>query len=394
MQFPQRFSDLPEYAFPRLRALLDGHAPGGDVVHMTIGEPRHAPPAFVAQIIADHADEFTKYPNNNGTDNVLTSIAAWIARRYGAQLEPETQIMLLNGTREGLFNACLALCPETKNGQTPLVLMPNPFYQVYAVATLTAAATPMYLPAEPSNGFLPDFTKLPATTLDQTAIAYICSPSNPQGGVADLAYWKTLLDLAQKHDFRVFADECYSEIYRDTAPIGALEAAHQLGTDPERVLSFNSLSKRSNLPGLRAGFVAGGPKSIAEIRKLRAYAGAPIPGPLQQVAAATWADEQHVNESRAQYRDKYKVADEVFDGFDGYHAPEAGFFLWLNVGDGEAASLKIWQQTGVRTLPGKYLSRNVDGHDPGAAYLRVAMVAPIDEMRRGLTAIRNIIQAP
>jgi len=353
MQFPQRFSDLPEYAFPRLRALLDSHAPGGDVVHMTIGEPRHAPPAFVSGIIADYANEFTKYPNNNGTDKVLSAIATWIAQRYGVELASDKQIMLLNGTREGLFNACLALCPEQKNGQ-----------------------------------------QLPGSTLDQTAIAYICSPSNPQGAVADFAYWKTLLDLAEKHDFRVFADECYSEIYRDTPPVGALEAAQQLGTDPERVLSFNSLSKRSNLPGLRAGFVAGGANAIAEIKKLRAYAGAPIPGPIQHAAAATWADEQHVNESRSQYRDKYKVADEVFHGFDGYHAPEAGFFLWLNTGDGEASALKIWQQTGVRTLPGKYLSRNVEGHDPGAAYLRVAMVAPLNEMRRGLTAIRDIIQAP
>ena len=385
MQFPTRFSDLPEYAFPRLRALLDSHAPGGDVLHMSIGEPRHAPPPFAFDIIAEHRDEFTKYPPNEGTVDLRAAISGWIDRRYGATVDPGSQVMAACGSREALFNAALALSPETKNGDRPTVLIPNPFYQCYAVAALTAGAEPVFVPATALTGFLPDFAGLPRDVLDRATVAYICSPSNPQGAVADAGYWSELMGLAERHDFLVFADECYSEIYRDAAPMGALQA----GGDPERVFVFNSLSKRSNLPGLRSGFVAGGPRGMAELKKLRAYSGAPLPLPIQHASAAIWADEQHVNENRALYVRKYSVADEVFGDVQGYQPPVAGFFLWLAVNDGEAAALNIWKNSGVRVLPGKYLSREVQGMDPGAGYIRVAMVAEADELRAGLRAIRE-----
>ena len=393
MSFPERFSHLPEYAFPRLRSLLDAHAPGGEVVQMTIGEPRHRFPHWLNQVIADHADEFGRYPPNDGTPELRQAIADWVQRRYGATVDADAEVMVLNGTREGLFNAAIALCPEEKAGKRPAVLTPNPFYQVYAVAALTVGAEPVYVPATAETGFLPDYAALPADLLDRVAIAYLCSPANPQGSVADRDYWRALISLAETHNFRIFADECYSEIYRDTLPPGALEVAREMGADPERVLIFHSLSKRSNLPGLRSGFVAGGPKSIAAIKQLRAYAGAPLPLPLQRAAETVWADEAHVEENRALYVRKYDIADRVFDGIDDCAAPDAGFFLWLPVEDGEAAALKLWRETGVRVLPGAYLSREVAGRNPGTGYIRAAMVAEEQEMQRGCEAIRDCLYA-
>ncbi|MFN3607357.1 MAG: aminotransferase class I/II-fold pyridoxal phosphate-dependent enzyme, partial [Cypionkella sp.] len=304
MALPERFSNLPEYAFPRLRALLDHHPAGGDPIAMTIGEPRHAMPDFVAPILAQSVAEFGQYPPNDGTPQLLGAISGWVQRRYGVQLD-QNRIMALNGTREGLFNAAIALCPETKGGGQPAVLMPNPFYQVYAVAALTVGAEPIYVPATAATGFLPNYAALAPDILNRVAIAYICSPANPQGAVASPAYWAELLALAEKHDFIVLADECYSDIWRSAPPVGALEMAAQLGTDPERVFVFHSLSKRSNLPGLRSGFVAGGPRGMARLRQLRAFAGAPLPLPLQHVAQAAWSDDVHVAASRALYGQKF-----------------------------------------------------------------------------------------
>lgn len=390
MVFPERFSNLPVYAFPRLRDLLDGIAPGGDALRMTIGEPRHAFPDFVSEIIAEHAHEFGQYPENPGAPVLLEAIVAWIEHRFAVKVT-EDQIMALNGTREGLFGAALALCPEKKNGAVPLVLMPNPFYQVYSVAAQAAGATPIYLSATRDTGHLPDFDAVDPEMLDQTAVVYLCTPSNPQGAVASKEYLSNLIGLAEKHDFRVFADECYSEVWRDAAPTGTLQVANEMGADPERVFIFHSLSKRSNLPGLRSGFVAGGSKGIAAIRQLRAYAGAPLPMPLQRAAAAVWADEKHVEASRQRYVGKYDIANRVFDGVEGYEAPKAGFFLWLPVGDGEEAAIKIWRESGVQVLPGAYLSRDVDGKNPGKDYVRVAMVVEEKEMQRGLEAIRDCL---
>ncbi|TDK46307.1 aminotransferase class I/II-fold pyridoxal phosphate-dependent enzyme [Antarcticimicrobium luteum] len=391
MDFPERFSNLPPYAFPRLRALLDSHEPGGDVVHMTIGEPKHEFPAWVTETIVEHAAEFNSYPPNDGSPALRAAISGWLDRRYGVSVDPETGVMALNGTREGLYNAAMALCPETKNGQRPVVLIPNPFYQVYMIAAISVGAEPVFLPATAATGHLPDFGALPEEVLNRTAIAYVCSPANPQGAVASRDYWADLIGLAEKYDFRIFADECYSEIYRDAPPPGALSVARDIGADPERVTVFHSLSKRSNLPGLRSGFVASGPQSIARIKTLRAYSGAPLPGPLQAAAARVWADEAHVEENRALYQEKYRIADAVFADVQGYQGPEAGFFLWLPVDDGEAAALKVWTQTGVRVLPGAYLAREVDGQNPGKGYVRVAMVAPKDELQRGLITLRDCL---
>ena len=389
MVFPERFSDLPAATWPRLRALLDVPTQASETINMTIGEPRHAFPSFVGDVLAANLAGFGKYPANYGTDTVLDAISGFLKRRYGLDV-PNDQILTLNGTREGLYNAAMALCPEAKNGQ-PVILTPNPFYQVYAVAALSVGAEAIYVPATEATGHLPDYHALPADVLNRTAIAYACSPANPQGAVADEAYWRDLIALAEKHDFMIFADECYSEIYRDTPPPGALQIATEMGADPERVVIFHSLSKRSNLPGLRSGFCAGGPQSIARMRNLRAFAGAPLPEPLQAVAAAAWNDETHVEENRALYHRKYDIADDTFGHLQGYHSPQAGFFLWLPAGDGETSAVKLWQETGVRVLPGAYLSKDTNGENPGKNYIRVAMVAPTQEMQRGLTLIRDCL---
>ena len=402
MQQPERFSDLPEYAFPRLRALLEDTTPGGPLLPMSLGEPRHPLPPFLGDQLAAHHDLYGRYPPNEGYPELRAAIAGWLRSRFGIaedRSDPDRHVFPLNGTREGLFAACVALVPEKKNGQRPAVLIPNPFYQCYAVAALTAGAEPIYLPAEAETGYLPDYDSLPAELLDRTAAIYLCSPANPQGAVADLDRWTRLIRLAEKHDFYIFADECYSEIWRDAPPPSALQAAQAMGADPERVLIFHSLSKRSNLPGLRSGFCAGGPQAIAAMRKLRAYTGAPIPGPIQMASAAVWADEAHVDASRALYHQKYALADRILGNMQGYYPPEAGFFLWLDVaekwGDGEKAALHLYRQTGVRALPGAYLSRPtpdwLGGGDPGARYLRVALVESVQDVERGLTLIRDAL---
>ena len=389
--FPERFSNLPAYAFPRLRALLDSTESGGPVLHMSIGEPKHPFPPWINEIIAQHADEFAKYPPNEGTPELRAAISGWLDRRYGVAMDPATQIMSLNGTREGLYNIGMALCPETKGGKRPTVLMPNPFYQVYMIAAMSVGAEPIFAPATAETGHLPDYAGLPAETLNRATLCYLCSPANPQGVMASETYWRDLIGLAEKHDFQIVADECYSELYRDTPPVGALEVAAAVGAHPERVLSLHSLSKRSNLPGLRSGFVASGPESIARLRQLRAYSGAPVPLPLQRVSQALWDDEAHVVENRALWAQKYALADALLGHVPGYMPPQAGMFLWLPVPDGEAAALKLWTQTGVRALPGAYLSRDTKAGNPGQGYLRVALVAPYEETKDGLIRIRDCL---
>jgi aspartate/methionine/tyrosine aminotransferase len=358
---------------------------------MTIGEPKHAFPEWIVDIIAENASGFGQYPVNEGMPALLSAITGWVGRRYGLTLDPDTRVMALNGTREGLYNAMMALCPEEKRGKRPVVLLPNPFYQVYMVAALSVGAEPLFLNATRQTGYLPDFAALSAEVLDRVTVAYLCSPSNPQGAVASRDYWAGLIALAEKHDFRIFADECYAEIYRDSPPVGVLQVAHEMGADPERIVAFHSLSKRSNLPGLRSGFVVAGSQSIAQMKQLRNYAGSPLPMPLQHAAARLWADEAHVVENRALYGRKYARADEIMGNLPGYRSPEAGFFLWLPVTDGEAAALRLWQETGVRVLPGAYLGQEAGGANPGHGYIRVALVAPEDEMAQGLIRLRDCL---
>ncbi|MBT0780102.1 MULTISPECIES: aminotransferase class I/II-fold pyridoxal phosphate-dependent enzyme [Paracoccus] len=393
MAIPERFSNLPDYAFPRLRTLLAGIDPGGDPLILTIGEPRHALPDFVGPVMAESIADFGKYPSNEGTAELLAAISGWLARRHGLDVAPE-RIMALNGTREGLFNAALALAPERKNGQRPAILVPNPFYQVYAVAAAAVGAEPVFVPATAETGHLPRFAGLPAAVLDRATVAYLCSPANPQGSIASEDYLEELIALADRHDFLVFADECYSEIWRDAPPPGALAVATRMGL-ADRVVMFNSLSKRSNLPGLRSGFAAGGPQQIAQMRRLRSYAGAPLPLPVQRVSAMAWGEEDHVEASRALYQQKYRIADRVLGNVPGYQPVQGGFFLWLpvpeSVGDGEDAAKKLWAEAGIQVLPGAYLARDTEAGNPGRNFIRVALVAPAEQTEAALNRLKNCL---
>ena len=392
MDYPERFDNLPLYAFSRLRELLEGVEPGDREISMTIGEPKHSFPAWVIDIIVKNAGGFNDYPSNEGIPELKKQIVDWLQRRYSVSLDPQKNILALNGTREGLYNSLIALCPEQKNNSRPIILIPNPFYQVYMASSLTVNAEPYFVEAEPQNNHLPDFSAVPKDILRRTTGVYLCSPSNPQGAVATSEYWEELLNLAEQYNFTVFADECYSEIYREQAPPGALEALNKITANPERLVIFHSLSKRSNLPGLRSGFLATGPENIKRLTQLKSYGGAPLPKPLQHAAAAVWSDEKHVKENRKLYAAKYKLADDILSGLEGYSSPEAGFFLWIKVQDSEKTTLDLWRKTGVRVLPGAYLAQEKNGKNPGQDFIRVALVAQQKITGEALTKIRYFLE--
>jgi len=399
-----RFGQLPDYPFVRLRALLGREAPGLEPISLSIGEPQHPFPEFVAEVLAREAAGYGRYPPMEGTDAFRDAVAGWLTRRYrlpAGAVDPKTNVIALNGTREGLFGACLAVTPERKNGTRPAVLMPNPFYQCYAGAALAAGAEPIYVPALRENRFLPDYAALPPDLLARTAAVYLCSPTNPQGTCATLEDWKALITLARTHGFALLADECYAEIYDGAPPAGALEAAHALGGF-DNVLAFHSLSKRSSLPGLRSGFVAGDAKLVAAFLALRQYGGAASPLPVLAAAAAAWSEDGHVEVNRARYRRKFDIAENILSNRFSFYRPGGGFYLWLDVGDGEAAALKLWREAGVRVLPGRYLavggvgadgclseSANNQGPSPGDAFIRAALVADEDTTA---TALRRIAE--
>jgi N-succinyldiaminopimelate aminotransferase len=400
-----RFQQLPAHTWTQLRALLDGLPAGRNApLDLTIGEPRHPMPGFIAEALEANRDGWAKYPPIQGTPDWQRAVAAWLERRYGLPpIDPDRQVLPVSGTREGLFGVAFVAVPEAKAGQRPLVLMPNPFYQCYAAAALAAGAEPVYLPATAATGFLPDVAALDEATLARTALIYLCTPANPQGTVADQGYFDTLIGLCRRHDIVLVVDECYGEIYTGAAPLGALEACASLarrglgdGTDPYAgVLSFQSLSKRSNVPGLRSGFVVGDARLIAAFRELRAYGGAPSPLPVYAAAAAAWADEAHVEENRRLYRAKFDAAERILGGRFGAYRPGGGFYLWLDVGDGEAAARRLWSRAGVRVLPGAYLARpDASGYNPGAAYVRVALVNSLEVTELALESIRDTLGEP
>jgi len=365
--------------FVRLRELLDGVAPGQPAISMAVGEPQHPIPAFVGPVIAAHVEEFGRYPMNKGLDAFAEAVGRWLDRRYrlARRVDPATEVLVLNGTREGLFLAALAArrWVGSRAGR-PAVLIPNPFYAAYAAGALAADCEPVYLPATAATGFLPDLHALSDDLLARTVAIYLASPSNPQGAVADRAYLTRLVALARRFGFLVFADECYCEIYNDRPPPGMLEAA---APDFANVVVFHSLSKRSSLPGLRVGFAAGDRRFLSAYLELRNVAAPQVSMPLQQVAIAAYGEETHVEQNRQLYREKFDLADQIVGDRYGYRRPAGGFFLWLDVaaawGGSEAAALALWREAGVRVVPGRYLAREqADGSNPGADYIRVAMV--------------------
>jgi aspartate/methionine/tyrosine aminotransferase len=362
----------------RLRELLDGIPPGKPAISLAVGEPQHPIPNFVAPVIAAHVNEFGRYPANKGLDEFAQAVAQWLGRRFTLDrpVDPATEVLVLNGTREGLFLAALAARNWVKPRQgQPAVLIPNPFYAAYAAGAVAADCEPVYLPTTRETGFLPDLDALSVDLLARTVAFYIASPSNPQGAVADRAYLSRLTALARRFGFLVFADECYCEIYSNGAPPGMLEAA---GADFANVAIFHSLSKRSSLPGLRIGFTAGDRSFMQTFLELRNIAAPMVPTPMQHVAIAAYNDERHVAENRQMYREKFDLADQIIGDRYAYRRPPGGFFLWLDVaaqGGSEAATLALWREGGLRVVPGRYLAREQkDGSNPGADYIRVAMV--------------------
>jgi len=365
--------------FVRLRDLID-RFPGGrePAISLAVGEPQHPIPPFVGSVLAAHVNEFGRYPANKGLDEFGVAVAGWLGRRYDLPrpVDPVSEVLVLNGTREGLFLAALAAknWVGPRQGE-PAVLIPNPFYAAYAAGAIGAGCEPVYLPTTRETGFLPDLDALDDALLARTVAFYIASPSNPQGAVANLDYLKRLTALARHHGFMIFADECYCEIYSDDPPAGMLEAA---GADFANVAIFHSLSKRSSLPGLRIGFAAGDKSFMQSYLELRNVAAPMAPTPLQRVAIAAYDDEQHVIENRRLYREKFDLADQIVGDRYGYERPAGGFFLWLDVsaqGGSEDATLKLWREGGLRVVPGRYLAREQkDGSNPGADYVRVAMV--------------------
>jgi len=394
MDPPDRLARLPRYTFDRLRSLLGSFAPEGDVIDLSIGEPRHPFPAWIFDELPQNLNHFGRYPKHFGTPELRGAIGAWISQRYSVELDTDVNLIVCNGSREGLFSACMALCPETRRGEPPRVLMPNPFYQVYAGAALAAGATPHFVPATRPTDYLPRYEDLDEGILERTAIAFVCSPSNPQGSVASRHYLESLLKLARVHDFFVIADECYSEVYRHDPPTSMLEVAASMDHGLDHAVVLNSLSKRSSLPGIRCGFIAGGEEAINRIKHFRSYNEPVLTVPLQLAAARAWGDEAHVENSRALYQQKYDLADSILGGMAGYRTPEAGMFLWLDVADGERFTTTLWQDHGVRVVPGRYFTHEMEEANPGHPYIRVALVADPDSLKTGLGAIARLMETP
>jgi N-succinyldiaminopimelate aminotransferase len=364
--------------FVRLAELLADVRPGKPAINLSVGEPQHAIPAFVGPVIAAHLNDFGRYPANKGTERFRRAAADWLGRRYRLPraVDPENEVLVLNGTREGLFLAAIAAKRSVAaRAGCPAILIPNPFYAAYGAGAAAADCEPVYLSATAKSAFLPDLDALDDALLGRTVAMYLASPSNPQGAVADHAYLARLADLARRHGFLVFVDECYSEIYTEHPPAGMLEAA---GPDFANAVIFHSLSKRSNLPGLRVGFAAGDAKFIARFIELRNVAAPQVPVPAQEVAIAAYGDEAHVEENRKLYAQKFDLADQIIGDRYGYERPDGGFFLWLDVsavGGDAAVVTRLWREAGVRVVPGSYLARNqMDRSNPGAGYIRVAMV--------------------
>jgi aspartate/methionine/tyrosine aminotransferase len=381
--------------FVRLAELIADIAPGKPAIDLGVGEPKHGVPSFVAPVLAAHIDAFGQYPRNEGTLLFREAAADWASRRFKLDRgpDPNGEVLVLNGSREALFLASVAARRYVENRVgRPAILIPNPFYAAYAAGAAVADCDIVYLPATRETGFLPDLDALDDALLRRTVAMFLASPSNPQGAVADLGYLQRVAAMARRYGFLVFSDECYSEIYTRSAPPSILEAA---GDRFDNVVAFQSLSKRSNLPGLRVGFVMGDRRFLARFLELRCVASPQVPVPAQEVAIAAYRDEIHVEANRDLYRAKFDLADQIIGDRYGYRRPAGGFFLWLDVaafGGSETVTERLWQEAGIRVLPGSYAAREQDdGSNPGAGYIRVAMVHDRETTAEALRRIVDVL---
>lgn len=377
---------LHPYPFEKLAQLKQGIIPPIDKPHiaLSMGEPTHATPHLIQEALLTHLHGLANYPTTKGIPELRQTIAGWISRRFKIPAEtvnPETQVLPVNGTREALFSFAQCLIDSTKN--SPVVIMPNPFYQIYEGAALLAGAEPYYLNTVEDSGYLPDFDAVPDEIWQRCQLIYICSPGNPTGSVIDQAGHEKLLNLAEKYDFVIASDECYSEIYDDEAnpPPGLLQTAYNMGnTAFKRCVIFHSLSKRSNAPGLRSGFVAGDAEILKHYFQYRTYHGCAMPLPTQHASIQAWQDEQHVIENRRLYREKFAAFIDIVGDICTVIKPPASFYVWLKtpIADTEFAK-QLFAEQNITVLPGSYLSRDCDGVDPGLNHVRIALVAPLDE---------------
>lgn len=390
-------SKLQPYPFERLAQLKAGVVPpaGLPPIDLSIGEPRHPCPSFVAEEMISHLHGLSRYPVTRGTRELRAAISGWLTRRFAlpdASVDPERHVLPVNGTREALF--AFAQCVVDRNAD-PLVVMPNPFYQIYEGAALLAGARPWFLNTTIETGYQPDFSQVPPDVWERCQLVYVCSPGNPTGAVLDQRSLGRLIELADRHDFVIAADECYSEIYPDetTPPTGLLAAAAALGrTDYARCVVFHSLSKRSNVPGLRSGFVAGDADIMARFLRYRTYHGCAMAPPTQAASIKAWGDESHVRANRDLYREKFAAVTDILGPVLDVHAPAAGFYLWprLPIADTTFAR-DLFEQKHVTVLPGSYLSREAHGRNPGSNHVRIALVAELDECVEAAQRIRDFL---
>ena len=372
--------------------------PGKPPINLSIGEPRHGTPNFVKTVLADTWQDFGRYPPIRGTSSWRQAVTNWLEKRYSLDgiIDPDKHVLPLCGTREGLFYAALAAHSWLPKPDAPtFTFLPSPFYQVYASSSSFTGAEIKYYDAPASNGFIPKFESIPKKWLNQTQVFYIASPSNPQGAVLALDHWKELIELSLEHNFMIFADECYSEIYRNTPPPGILEASSQLGTGFRNMITFHSLSKRSNLPGLRSGFVAGDPDFLSEWTGFRNVAAPQVPLPAQKIAETALGDETHVIENRRLYNEKFDCAKQILNSLIRFEIPQGGFFLWLDISaimSVEKAAISLWKEQGIRVIPGSYLARpDEKGTNPGDAFIRIALVGSLEETQTAMNRLASWI---
>jgi N-succinyldiaminopimelate aminotransferase len=389
---------LQPYPFERLARLRAGAVtPAGLApIHLSIGEPRHPTPGFITEALIEHLHGLSRYPATRGSDALRRSVSDWLTRRFRLppdSLDPARHVLPVNGTREALFAVAQCLVDRSTD---PLVLMPNPFYQIYEGAALLAGAEPGFINAGADSDYLPDFDSVAAQTWDRCQLLYICSPGNPSGQVIDLPRLQWLIECAEKHDFVIVSDECYSEIYQDdqSPPPGLLQAAAAMGNDSyRRCLVFHSLSKRSNVPGLRSGFVAGDAALIEPFFRYRTYHGCAMPPATQDASVRAWSDERHVAENRDLYREKFAAVTDILAPLLEFTVPPASFYLWPRTpGGDEAFARALLEDQNVVVLPGSYLSRDTAGGNPGANHVRMALVAPLDECIEAARRIRAFVE--
>lgn len=391
---------LHPYPFEKLAALKAAVTAPAQLAHiaLSIGEPKHEPPAFVLQTLVDNLSALSQYPTTKGLPELRQAIAAWASQRFQLKpgsLDPEQQVLPVNGTREALF--ALVQTVVDRHQTAPLVVSPNPFYQIYEGAAILSGAEPFFLNCTPENNFIPDFEAVDPDIWRRCQILFICSPGNPTGAVMSSAQFKTLIALADQYDFVIASDECYSELYFDEQqpPAGLLQACAELGRDDfARCVVFHSLSKRSNLPGLRSGFVAGDAQLLKRFLLYRTYHGCAMPVPTQLASVAAWKDESHVQANRNAYREKFDAVLQILDGVLPVSMPDAGFYLWPKTPlRGEDFAQQLFARQHVTVLPGSYLARTSGEVNPGEDYVRMALVAPLAECIEAAQRIKAFVKS-